>query len=183
MVWWPVANFVSGSEGMGQSQSLLGCGGDSAIAARKQEDRWEPVVAQVSLPLEFTCNSKNMVIKVAAEESVLQVGDYITHVDGVEVRAGSKTIEAAVDELQPLHTIAAQRLVTRKKGTSTFTVRLSPADGRLGIGCTQTNVIREIYRGGAADQDGRLQVNCSYTVPHAPASDGATPYSTLRDCR
>ena len=146
---------------MGQT---LGCasGEDPTkpSSAKKAEVRWEPIVAQLELPFEFQCDDQNMITKIA-EDRALREGDYITHVDDVEVRGGSKAVADAVDESRELHTVMAQRQSIRKKGTSTFTVRLSPEDGKLGIGCTETNVIRELYRGLAAEKDGRLQVRAA----------------------
>ena len=124
---------------------------------RKIEVRWEPIVAQLELPFDFECDPENRVIQIA-EDRVLHEGDFLTHVDDTEVRGGCKEVMGAVDESRSLHTIRAQRQVVRTKGTSSFTVRLSPLDGKLGIGCTETNVIRELYVGMAAEVDGRLQV-------------------------
>ena len=103
---------------------------------------------RVGLPLLFKFDARNVVIS-AEELSALQVGDRLTSVNGVEVAGGVKDPHACLDPSLDSHAIAVERQVSRKKNTTTLTVRLTPVEGRLGIGFTPANVIREIYRGGA----------------------------------
>eukprot|EP00966_Prymnesium_polylepis_P021761 500324-Prymnesium_polylepis.1 len=109
-----------------------------APTGKKAEHRWEPLLAQVEAPFDFEIDATNRIIKIAADR-VLREGDFITHIDDVEVRGGSKTVDEALDKARDLHTVLVQRQVVRKKGHSTFTVRLNTPDGKMGIGCTETN--------------------------------------------
>ena len=48
-----------------------------------------------------------------------------------------------------------------REGWTTLTVHLAPIDGSMGIGLDAAHAVTAMYRGGAAERDGQLQVRAS----------------------
>ena len=122
----------------------------------------EPFVRALSLPLGVGLDEMNIVQEISttgsAADGDLQVGDRLTHVDGQEVRDGKLDVAEAIDRSIEVHSLALQRTIIPEPGVSYLTVRLTPQNGSLGIGLTDSNVISELVRGSASDLDGRLEV-------------------------
>ena len=72
-------------------------------------------------------------------------------VEANRAKPGSRMAGAQVLQRLMLHS-------RHREGFTTFTVGLRPISGSMGIGLDSDNCVSEIYRGGAAEVDGRLQV-------------------------
>ena len=95
------------------------------------------------------------------EERYIQIGDWLTHFDGVDLRLSGQSIVEVLDRSLSTHRLVLQRMMIHprhRKNHTTLTVRLAPINGTMGVGLDANHCVTAIYRGGAADRDGRLQV-------------------------
>ncbi|KAL1521140.1 hypothetical protein AB1Y20_022694 [Prymnesium parvum] len=121
----------------------------------------ETIVLELPLPLGIGLDELNVIAEVGQTGSGashhLQLDDQLIYVDGKEVRHGKMDVAEAFDRSRSTHTVVLQRAVEPTPGVMYLTVRLTPIDGSVGIGLTESNVVNEVVRGSAADVDGRLQ--------------------------
>eukprot|EP00966_Prymnesium_polylepis_P316564 7315016-Prymnesium_polylepis.2 len=135
---------------------------DSSKRAGGGEKMLGTIVLELPLPLGIGLDELNVVQEIgktgSAAEADLLIGDRVTHVDGMEVRDGKVDVAEALDRGRSNHVLVLQRLVDAEPGVAFLTVRLAPKNGSLGIGLTDRNVVSELVRGSASDDDGRLQI-------------------------
>lgn len=129
------------------------------------QKHWVAFAVHLSLPmgLGFDHNHRVSEIKPTGSgfaDGQVQVGDWLTHFDGVDLRHG-KSIMDVLDRSRQSHSLVLQRMMVHarhREGWTTLTVRIVPTDGTMGIGLDAGHTVTALYRGGAAERDGRLQV-------------------------
>ena len=100
----------------------------------------------------------------AAIDGKVRVGDVLSAVDGVEVRGGCRSVANVIQANKdlPSHTLVLLRKKPpemERAAHKDLTVRLDLGGATLlGLKADNANVIVEIYDGGVAGLDGRLQI-------------------------
>ena len=130
------------------------------------QKHWVAFAVHLSLPmgLGFDHNHRVSEIKPTGSgfaDGQVQVGDWLTHFDGVDLRQSGQSIMDVLDRSRQSHSLVLQRMMVHarhREGWTTLTVRIVPIEGTMGIGLDAGHTVTALYRGGAAERDGRLQV-------------------------
>ena len=129
------------------------------------QKHWVAFAVHLTLPMGLGLDHNHRVSEIKPNGSCfadgqVQVGDWLTHFDGVDLRQSGKSILDVIDRSRQSHSLVLQRRMVRarhREGWTTLTVRLVPIDGTMGIGLDASHTVTALYRGGAAERDGRLQ--------------------------
>ena len=130
------------------------------------QKHWVAFAVHLTLPMGLGLDHNHRVSEIKPNGSCfadgqVQVGDWLTHFDGVDLRQSGKSILDVIDRSRQSHSLVLQRRMVRarhREGWTTLTVRLVPINGTMGIGLDASHTVTALYRGGAAERDGRLQV-------------------------
>ena len=124
---------------------------------------------ELPTPMGIGLDAKNLVVELkpagsAAIDGKVRVGDVLSAVDGVEVRGGCRSVANVIQANKdlPSHTLVLLRKKPpemERAAHKDLTVRLDLGGATLlGLKADNANVIVEIYDGGVAGLDGRLQI-------------------------
>ena len=127
---------------------------------------WVAFAVELELPMGLGFDRDHRVSEIQEQGSAhqsgqVQRGDWLTHFDGVDLRQSGKSIVDVIDRSRTKHHLVFQRMMLRSRhrdGYTTFTVRLVPINGTMGIGLDKNHSVTAVYKGQPADRDGRLQV-------------------------